>query len=76
MSNAAVRLKDNPYQEGNLIGVGADFAKETQEHRKYLIPFKKHLQNKLGRERKVFIPYPAIFKYLDENGKPKIVHTR
>ena len=27
LSNAAARLKDNPYQ-GNLIGVGADFAKE------------------------------------------------
>ena len=48
LSNAAARLKDNPYQ-GNLIGVGADFAKEIQEHRKALIPFKKHLQNKLGR---------------------------
>lgn len=72
LSNAAARLKDNPYQ-GNLIGIGADFAKETQERRKALIPFKKHLQSKLGRERKVFIAYPAILKYLDENGKPKIV---
>ena len=72
LSSAAARLKDNPYQ-GNLIGVGADFARETQERRKALIPFKKHLQNKLGRERKVFIAYPAILKYLDENGKPKIV---
>ena len=72
LSNAAARLKDNPYQ-GNLIGVGADFAKETQERRKALIPFKKHLQNKFGRERKVFIAYPAILKYLDANGKPRIV---
>ena len=72
LSNAAARLKDNPYQ-GNLIGVGADFAKETQECRKALISFKKHLQNKLGRERKVFIAYPANLKYLDENGNPKIV---
>ena len=70
LSNAAARLKDNPYQ-GNSIAVGADFAKETRERRKALIPFKKHLQNKLGRERKVFIAYPAILKYLDENGKPK-----
>ena len=61
LSNAAARLKDNPYQ-GNLIGVGGDFAKETQERRKALIPFKKHLQSKLGRERKVFIAYPAIFE--------------
>ena len=74
LSNAAARLKDNPYQ-GNLIGVGADFAKETQERRKALIPFKKHLQNKLGRERKVFIAYPAILKYSDENGNPKIVRN-
>ena len=72
LSNAAGRLKDNPYQ-GNLIGIGADFAKETQERRKALIPFKKHLQNKLGRECKVFIAYPAILKYLNENGKPRIV---
>ena len=72
LSNAAARLKDNPYQ-GKLIGVGADFAKETQERRKALIPFKKHLQNKLGRERKVFIAYPAILKHLDKNGNPKIV---
>ena len=72
LSNAAARLKDNPYR-GNLIGVGADFAKETQERRKALVPFKKHLQNKLGRERKVFIAYPAILKHLGENGNPKIV---
>ena len=72
LSNAATRLNDNPYQ-GKLIGIGADFTKETQERRKALIPFKKYLQSKLGRERKVFITYPAILKYLDENGKPKIV---
>ena len=30
LSNAAARLKDNPAYQGNLIGVGADFAKETQ----------------------------------------------
>ena len=72
LSNAAARLKDNPYQ-GNLIGVGADFTKETQERRKVLITFKKHLQRKVGRERKVFIAYPAVLKYLDENGNPKIV---
>ena len=47
VSNAAVRLKDNPYQ-GNLIGVGADFAKETQERWKVLIPFKKYLQKSSG----------------------------
>ena len=38
-----------------------------------LIPFKKHLQKKLGRERKVFIDYPAILNYLDENGDSKMV---
>ena len=30
LSNAATRLKDNPFK-GNLIGIGADFAKRTQE---------------------------------------------
>ena len=73
LSNAATRLKDNPYQSKKLIGVGADLAKERQERRKTLIPFKKHLKNKLGRERKVFIAYPAILKYLDKNGNRKIV---
>ena len=28
-SNATARLKENPY-DGNVIGVGADFAKKTQ----------------------------------------------
>ena len=68
LSNAAARLTDNPYQ-GNLIGIGVNFTRETQERRKDLIPFKKHLQNKLGRGHKVFIAYPAILKYLDENFK-------
>lgn len=72
LSNAAARLKDNPFH-GNLIGIGADFAKKTQERRKALIPFKKHLQKKIGRESKVFITYPATLKYLDENGNVKIV---
>ena len=71
-NNAAARLKDKPYQV-KLIGVGGDFTKETRGRRKALIPFKKHLQNRLGRERKVFIAYPAISKYLDENGDPKIM---
>ncbi|CAH3024423.1 unnamed protein product, partial [Porites evermanni] len=35
LSNAAARIKDNPFQ-GNLIGIGADFAKRTQERRKEL----------------------------------------
>ena len=38
-----------------------------------LIPFKEHLQKKLGRERKVFIDYSAILNYLDENGDSKMV---
>ena len=59
LANAAVRLKDNPFH-GNLIGIGADFAKDTQERRKALIPFKKHLQKKLEeQECRVFIAYPA-----------------
>ena len=33
LSNAASRLKDNPYA-GNVIGIGADFAKKTQQRRK------------------------------------------
>ena len=74
LSNAAARIKDNPFQ-GNLIGIGADFAKRTQERRKELVPYKKHIQKKMGQERKVFIAYPAILKYLDENGQENIVRN-
>ena len=66
LSNAVSRLKDNSHR-GNFS------PKETQERRKALIPFKKHLQSKPVRERKVFIAYPAVLKCLDENGKQRIV---
>ena len=72
LANAAARLKGNPYN-GNIIGIGADFAKKTQQRRKALLPYKKHLQKKLGDDRKVFIAYPAILKYIDEGGRQKIV---
>ena len=62
LSNAATRLNDNPYQ-GKLIGIGADFTKETQERRKAL---SFHCVERP-------IAYPTILKYLDENGKPKMV---
>ena len=74
LSNAAARLKDNTFQ-GNLIGIGADFAKRTQEQRKELVLFKKHIQKNTGQERKVLIAYPATLKYLDENGKENIVRN-
>ena len=70
--NAAARLKNNPLG-GNLIGISEDFAKKTQEQRKALVPFKKHLQKKLSSECKVFIAYPASLKFVDENGNLKIV---
>ncbi|KAL9963744.1 hypothetical protein ACROYT_G027278 [Oculina patagonica] len=72
LSNAASRLKDNRY-DGNVIGISADFAKKTQEQRKVLLPFKKHLQKKFGDDRKVFIAYPATLKYIDEDGTLKTV---
>ena len=69
LANAAVRLKDNPFP-GNLIGIAANFAKDTQEHRKALIPFKKHLQKKLEKQEcRVFIAYPSRLKYSDSKGK-------
>ena len=74
LSNAAARLKDSPFQ-GNLIGIVADFAKRTQARRKELVPYKKHLQKKMGQERKGFIAYPSTRKYLDEYGKENIVFT-
>lgn len=73
MANAAARLKNNPF-DGNLIGFGADFSKETQECRKALVPFKKHLQKKIEeQECKVLIDYPATLKYLDSKDKVKAV---
>ena len=72
LSNAAARPRDNPFC-GNLICVEDDFLKKTRERRKALIPFKKHLQKKLGREKKVFISYPATLKYRHENGNVKTV---
>ena len=72
--NAAARL--NPFQ-GNLIGIGTDFSKETQDCRKALVPFKKHIQKKIKeQECKVFIDYPATLKYLDSKDKVKAVKKR
>ena len=64
--------KDNPIG-GNLIGVIEDFAKKTQEQRKALVPLKKYLEEKLRRDSKVFIAYHAILKFVDGDGKLKIV---
>ena len=75
MANAAARLKNNPF-DGNLIGFWADFSKETQERRKALVRFKKHLQKKLeGKECKVFIAYPATLRYLDSKGNVEAVNN-
>ena len=75
LSNAAATLNDNPFQGNLTIGIGADFAKRTQERRKELVPYKKHLAKKMEQERKVFIAYSATLKYLDENGKENIVQN-
>ena len=72
LANAAAKLKGNAYN-GNIIGIGADFAKKTQNRRKALLPYKKHLQKKLGAGRKVFIAYPAILKYIDKERRQKTV---
>ena len=66
----------NKSRRNNLVffnGIGADFAKKTQDKRKALLPFKKHLQEKLGQDSKVFISYPATLKYVNEDGTLKIV---
>ena len=72
LANAAARLQGNPYN-GNIIGIGADFVKKMQDRRKALLPYKKHLQKKLGADSKVFIAYPAILKYIDKEGRQKTV---
>ena len=67
--NAVARV--NPFQ-GNLIGIGADFSKETQECRKALVTFKKDLRKKIEeQECKVFIDYPATLKYWIQRTKLK-----
>jgi len=75
LSSAAARLKDNAFH-GNVIGIGPDYAKNTQHRRKALVPYKKHLQKKLGQDRKVLIANPATLKYLDENGNLKVVSDK
>ena len=72
LSNAAVRLKENPLG-AKLIGISEDFGKKTQEEREAIAPVKKYLQKKLVAGSKVFITYPAILKCVDSNGKPKVI---
>ena len=74
LRNAAARLKDNPLN-GNAIGISEDFAKKTQRRRQELVPYRKFLKKKLGDDRKVYIAYPAILKYVDANGRHRIVGT-
>jgi len=57
---------------GNVIGIGPDYAKNTQHWWKALVSYKKHSQKKLGQDGKVFIAYPVTLKYLDENGNLKV----
>ena len=74
LRNAAARLKDNPLN-GNVIGISEDFAKKTQRRRQELVPYRKFLKKKLGDDRKVYIGYPAILKYVDVNGRHRTVGT-
>lgn len=74
LRNAAARLKDNPLN-GNVIGISEDFAKKTQRRRQELVPYRKFLKKRLGVDRKVYIGYPAILKYVDVNGRHRTVGT-
>ena len=74
-SNAAARLKDNPFGE-KLIGISEDFGKKTQDERKAIAPVRKYLQKKLGAGSKVFIAYPAILKCVDSNGRAKVISEK
>ena len=49
--------------------------REHKNDERSSFPIKKHIQKKMGQERKVFIAYPAILKYLDENGQENIVRN-
>ena len=74
LSNAAARLKDNPFQ-GNLISIGADYEKKTQEQQKELVPYKKTSTEEDRAGKKVFIAYDTTLKYLDENGEENIAQN-
>ena len=74
LRNAAARLKDNPLN-GNVIGISEDLAKKTQKRRQELIPYRKLLKKKLSDDRKVYIGYPAILKYVDVNGHHRTIGT-
>jgi len=74
LRNAAARLKDNPLNR-NVIGISEDFAKKTQRGRQELMPYRKFLKKRLGVDRKVYIGYPAILKYVDVNGRHRTVGT-
>ena len=39
------------------------------------MPYRKFVKKKLGDDRKVYIAYPAILKYVDANGRHRIVGT-
>ena len=45
------------------------------ERRKELVPCRKLLKKKLGADAKVYIAYPAVLKYVDENGRHKTVDS-
>ena len=72
--NLCFSFPDNPLN-GNAIDISEDFAKKTQRRRQELVPYRKFLKKKLGDDRKVYIAYPAILKYVDANGRHRIVGT-
>ena len=49
--------------------------REHKNDERSSFPIKKHIQKKMGQERKVFIAYPATLKYLDENGQENTVRN-
>ena len=50
LANASVRLNDNPFH-GNLIGIGADLAKDTQERRNGAYSFQETSSKEATRPR-------------------------
>ena len=74
LRNATARPKDNPLN-GNVIGISEDYAKRTQQRRQGLVPCRNFLEMKIGVDRKVYIAYPAVLKYVDFNGRHRTVGT-
>ena len=57
LSNATARIKDNPFQ-GNLIGIGADFAREHKNDERSSFPIKNIYRRRWDRKERFSLLTP------------------